>query len=112
MLLATLSYVTCDVIPFVCPLIDHGSRMKALELLTLLYDIHYFIDERPLTTLVKAIFHCGRFARAGGATNFNHVKNQSRGHAKKVECSSILPWRVREHSGGQKMHRLGNYRES
>jgi hypothetical protein len=28
---------------------------------------------------VKAIFHCGRFARAGGATNFNHVKNQSRG---------------------------------
>ena len=37
---------------------------------------------------VKAIFHCGRFARAGGATNFNHVKNQSRGHAKKVECSS------------------------
>jgi hypothetical protein len=39
-------------------------------------------------TSVKAIFHCGRFARAGGATNFNHVKNQSRGHAKKVECSS------------------------
>jgi hypothetical protein len=37
---------------------------------------------------VKAIFHYGRFARAGGATNFNHVKNQSRGHAKKVECSS------------------------
>ena len=37
---------------------------------------------------VKAIFHCGRFARAGGATNFNHVKNQSRGQAKKVECSS------------------------
>ena len=37
---------------------------------------------------LKAIFHCSRFARAGGATNFNHVKNQSRGHAKKVECSS------------------------
>jgi hypothetical protein len=24
------------------------------------------------------------------ATNFNHVKNQSRGHAKKVECSSTF----------------------
>ena len=40
--------------------------------------------------MIKAIFHCGRFARAGGATNFNHVKNQSRGHAKKVGCSSTF----------------------
>ena len=39
---------------------------------------------------LKAIFHYSRFARAGGATNFHHVKNQSRGHAKKVECSSTL----------------------
>ena len=40
---------------------------------------------------VKAIFHCSRFARAGGAIgNFNHVKNQSPGHAKKVECSSTF----------------------
>jgi hypothetical protein len=39
---------------------------------------------------LKAIFHCSRFDRAGGATNFNHVKNQSPGHAKKVECSSTL----------------------
>ena len=39
---------------------------------------------------IKAIFHCSRFARAGGATNFNHVKNQSPGHAKKVECSSTF----------------------
>jgi hypothetical protein len=39
---------------------------------------------------VKAIFHCSRFARAGGATNFNDVKKQSRGHAKKVECSSTF----------------------
>ena len=31
---------------------------------------------------------CSRFSSAGGATNFNHVKNQSPGHAKKVECSS------------------------
>ena len=38
----------------------------------------------------KAIFHCSRFARAGEATNFNHVKNQSRGHTKKVECSSTF----------------------
>jgi hypothetical protein len=37
-----------------------------------------------------AIFHCSRFARAGEAPNFNHVKNQSRGHAKKVECSSTF----------------------
>ena len=43
-----------------------------------------------LIIIVKAIFHCSRFARAGGATNFNHVKNQSRGHAKKVECSSTF----------------------
>jgi hypothetical protein len=39
---------------------------------------------------LKAIFHCGRFARAGEATNFNRVKNQSPGHAKKVECSSTF----------------------
>jgi hypothetical protein len=39
---------------------------------------------------LKAIFHCSRFARAGGATNFIHVKNQSPGHAKKVECSSTF----------------------
>jgi hypothetical protein len=39
---------------------------------------------------LKAIFHCSRFDREGGATNFNHVKNQSRGHAKKVERSSTF----------------------
>ena len=27
---------------------------------------------------VKAIFHCSRFACAGGATKFTHVKYQSR----------------------------------
>jgi hypothetical protein len=48
-----------------------------------------------ITSYVKyddltAIFHCSRFARAGRATNFNHVKNQSPGHAKKVECSSTF----------------------
>jgi hypothetical protein len=48
MLLATLSYVTCDVIPFVCPLIDHGSRMKALEFLTLLLYMIY------ITSLMSA----------------------------------------------------------
>ena len=37
---------------------------------------------------LKAIFHCSRFAHAGEATGFNLVKNQSRGHAKKVKCSS------------------------
>ena len=50
----------------------------------------YFILKTRYTLSLKAIFHCGRFARAGGATNFNHVKNQSRGHAKKVECSSTF----------------------
>jgi hypothetical protein len=40
--------------------------------------------------MFKASFHCSRFARAGEATNFNHVKNQSRRHAKKVECSSTF----------------------
>ena len=44
----------------------------------------------PSEMSLKAIFHCGRFARAGGATNFNHVKNQSRGHVKKVECGSTF----------------------
>ena len=44
----------------------------------------------PACFRLKAIFHCSRFARAGGATNFNHVKNQSPGHAKKVECSSTF----------------------
>jgi hypothetical protein len=36
----------------------------------------------------KAVRHYSRFARAGEANDFNLVKNQSRGHAKKVECSS------------------------
>ena len=49
----------------------------------------YQIDDHASSSL-KAIFHCGRFARAGGATNFNHVKNQSRRHIKKVECSSTF----------------------
>ena len=49
----------------------------------------YQIDDHARSSL-KAIFHCGRFARVGGATNFNHVKNQSRGHVKKVECSSTF----------------------
>ena len=31
--------------------------------------------------MVKDVFHSGRFTRAGKATNFNLVKNLSRGHA-------------------------------
>jgi hypothetical protein len=39
-----LDKVLCDVVPCICPLIDHGSRpMKALEFLTLLYKKHYNI---------------------------------------------------------------------
>jgi hypothetical protein len=44
------------------------------------------LDEKQL---LKGHFPL-QFARAGGATNFNHVKNQSPGHAKKVECSSTF----------------------
>jgi hypothetical protein len=34
-----LDKVLCDVILYVCPLIDHGSQpMKVLEILTLLYN--------------------------------------------------------------------------
>ena len=44
----------------------------------------------PLSSF-KAIFHCSRgFVCVGEATNFNHVKNQSPGHAKKVECRSTF----------------------
>jgi hypothetical protein len=60
--------------------------------------------------MIKAIFHCSRFARAGVKRPIliTHVKNQSRGHAKKVDYIVQLSWRVREHSGGQKIHRLDN----
>ena len=68
------------------------------------------MDVVDLIRSLKAIFHYSRFARAGGATNFHRVKNQSRGHAKKVECSSTLT-RVREQTSGQKLRRLDNYRE-
>ena len=61
--------------------------------------------------LNKAIFHCGRFARAGGATNFNHVKISRAGKPRKLNVV-LLSWRVHEQSGGQKMHRIDNYRES
>ena len=56
-----------------------GSKRRASQ---------YQIDDHASSSL-KAIFHCGRFARAGGATNFNHVKNQPRGQVK-VECSSTF----------------------
>jgi hypothetical protein len=59
------------------------------------------------TLLFKVIFHCSRFARASEATNFNHVKNQSRGTPRKLNVVQ-LSWRIRKKSGGQKMHRLDN----
>ena len=42
--------------------------------------------------MIKAIFDCSRFARAGVKRPIliTHVKNQSRGHAKKVEYSSTF----------------------
>ena len=57
-----------------------GSKRRASQ---------YQIDDHASCSL-EAIFHCGRLARARGATNFNHVKNQSREHVKKVECSSTF----------------------
>jgi hypothetical protein len=52
------------------------------------------------------------FARAGGATNFshfNHVKNQSRGHAKKVECSSTFIACPRAVRRTKNAHIFGSY---
>ena len=57
-----------------------GSKRRASQ---------YQIDNHASSSL-KAIFHCGGFARAGGAINFNHVQNQSRGQFKKGECSSTF----------------------
>ena len=57
-----------------------GSKRRASQ---------YQIDDHASCSL-KAIFHCGRFVCASGATNFNYVKNQSHGHVKKVECSSTF----------------------
>ena len=54
-----------------------GSKRRASQ---------YQIDDHASSSL-KAIFHCGRFARAGGAANFNHVKNQSRGRI----CQRMRP---------------------
>ena len=39
--------------------------------------------------LVKTVFHCSRFAHAGEMTDFNLMKNQSRGHAKKVKLTVV-----------------------
>jgi hypothetical protein len=58
MLLATLSYDTCDVIPCVCPVIGHGSRpMKALEFLTLLYNSKWF------HRILKSACATGKYSR-------------------------------------------------
>ena len=81
---------------------------------------HYLLFELNLTQRkfdiratykLKAVFHCSRFARPGGANDFNLVKNQSRGHAKKVKCSSTSK-RVRAHKSGQKTLRLDTYSKS
>ena len=74
------------------PLLSAGNslrRVTRLHINRALVSCPAWASNSPCHYL-KAIFHCGRFARAGGATNFNHVKNQSRGHAKKVECSSTF----------------------
>ena len=60
---------------------------------------------------LKAVFHCSRFARAGEATDFILVKNQSSGHTKKVKCS-LTSKRVRAHKSRQKTLRLDTYSKS
>jgi hypothetical protein len=81
-----------------------GSKRRASQ---------YQIDDHASSSL-KAIFQCGRFVCAGGATNFNYVKNQSHGHRRTSRKLNVVlhSWRVREHSNRQKMHRIDNYRES
>jgi hypothetical protein len=60
-----------------------------------IYSLCVFFTDKFQNHVPTGIFHRGRFARAGGATNFSHVKNQSRGHAQKVECSSTFMARPR-----------------
>ncbi len=60
---------------------------------------------------LKAICHCSCSARADNATDFSLVKNLSRGHAKKVKCSSTSK-RVRAHKNRQKTLRLDTYSKS
>jgi hypothetical protein len=75
--------------------------------------VQLFIHSTDKAGSIEVIFLCSRFARAGGATNSNHMKNQSHGrcgHAKKVDVV-LISWRVCEQSG-QKIHRLDNYREN
>ncbi len=55
---------------------------------------------------IEAVFHDrSRFAGLGAATDFYPVKNQSRGHAKKMKCSSTSK-RVRAHKNREKTLRL------
>ena len=50
-----LDKVLCDVIPSVCPLIDHASRpTKALEFLTLLYHFSWTIISAATSGRVSA----------------------------------------------------------
>ena len=101
-----------------------GSPIKAFSQATLTAVLHFkdeimtrdvrVVNNVACLSSLKAIFHCSRFARAGGATNFNHVKNHEKsrpGTPRKLNVV-LLSWRVREHAGSQKMHMLGNYRES
>ena len=101
----------CTPNSYVTPLYERvwlGSKRRASQ---------YQIDDHASSSL-KAIFHCGRFARAGGATNFNHVKNQSRGHVKKVECSSTFMAcprafkRTKNAQSRQLQRKLGNVRSA
>ena len=101
----------CTPNSYVTPLNERvwlGSKRRASQ---------YQIDDHASSSL-KAIFHCGRFARAGGATNFNHVKNQSRVHVKKVECSSTFMAcprafkRTKNAQDRQLQRKLGNVRSA
>ena len=57
------------------------------------------------------LFAIVSLSRASEATDFDVVKNQSRGHAKKLKCSSTSK-RVRAHKSRQKTLRLDTYSKS
>ncbi len=85
-----------------------------LNLLNIIYRTNQILSHCAILShfLLKVVFHCSRFARAREATDFNLMKNQSRGHAKiVVKCSSTSKY-VRAHKSRQKTLRLDTYSKS
>ena len=50
----------------------------------------HLVDMHAVTVVsVKAVFHCSRFARAGGATDFNLVKSSRAGTPRKLNVVQL-----------------------